>query len=75
MGLSVTLGLLVAELVLFGFCYWQDRKPINPMKPRLLPYRLVMMTLIVLFLATLAHAVALITGTPVKPRGKMGMGM
>ena len=73
MNLNVTLAILLVEAVLFGLCYWQDRKPVNLGKPRLLPYRLFMLTLIVIFLATLAHAVALLTGQPVKPRGKMGM--
>ncbi len=73
MGLNLTLALLAGEVVLFGLCYWQERKPVNPSKPRLLPYRLIMLGLVVIFLATLAHAVALATGTPVQPRRKMGM--
>ncbi len=73
MGLNVTLALLASEVILFGLCYWRERKPVNPSKPRLLPYRLIMLVLMVIFLATLAHAVALATGTPVVPRRRIGM--
>ncbi len=72
MGLNATLTLLAIEIVLFGICYWQERKPINPGRPRLLPYRLIMLGLLVILLATLAHAMALATGTPVLPRRKFG---
>lgn len=73
MGLNVTIGVLVAQLLLLGLCFWQDRKPVNPAKPRLLPYRLVGLLLIVTCLATLAHLIALVTGSPVAPRRRMGM--
>lgn len=73
MGLNVTIGVLVVQLLLFAICFWQDRKPVNPGKPRLFPYRLVGLLLIVTSLATLAHLIALVTGSPVMPRrGKMG---
>lgn len=73
MDLNATIGLLVVELVLLGICIWQDRKPADPMKPRLLPYRLMMLVLVVIGLATAAHIVALLTGNPVMPRRKMGI--
>ena len=73
MGLNVTLTLLVIQLILLGLSIWQDRKPVNPLKPRLLPYRLISLILVVMILATLAHLVALITGNPVmRRRGKFG---
>lgn len=73
MDLNVTYALLAGELILFALCYLQDRKPINPAKPRLLPYKLIMLVLIVVFLATTAHIISMLTGQPVKPRSKMGM--
>lgn len=72
MGLSATLVLFAGELILFGLCYWRLRQPVNPAKPRLLPYRLIMLTLVVVLLTTLAHIIALVTGNPVVPRRKMG---
>jgi hypothetical protein len=73
MSLNVTYALLAAEIVVFLFCYVQDRKPINPAKPKLLPYRMIMLVLMVMFLATLAHIISMLTGQPVKPRSKFGM--
>jgi hypothetical protein len=73
MTLELTFVLLAIEILLFAFCYWQDKKPVNLAKPRLLPYRIIMMFLIVMFLATLAHILSVVTGQPIKPRGKMGL--
>lgn len=73
MGLNATLVLFVCELLLFGFCYWKDRQPINIAKPRMLPYRFIMLVLVIVLLATLAHIIALVTGIPVVARRKTGM--
>ena len=73
MSLNATIGLFVVELLLLGICIWQERKPVDLLKPRLLPYRLFMLILVVMSLATAAHIVALVTGNPVMPRRKMGM--
>jgi hypothetical protein len=72
MNLHTTYGVLAAIVVLFVYCYWRDRQPVNLAKPRLLPYKLILMLLLVAFLAAAAHAVSLLTGTPIVPRtGKM----
>lgn len=72
MDLNTSLGVLAAIVVLFVICYLQDRKPVNVAKPRMLPYRLIMMVLVVAFLAIAAHVISLLTGQPIKPRtGKM----
>ena len=73
MDLSVTYAFLAAELALFALCYMRDRKPINLAKPKLVPYKLIMLILIVILLATMAHIISMLTGQPVKPRSKMGM--
>lgn len=73
MDMGVTVGLLLVEILVFALCYWRERRPVNPNRPRLIPYRLIMMTLIVIFLATIAHTISLATGHTVKPRTKMGM--
>jgi len=72
MGLTPTLILLAVEFLILAFCMWQARKPSIPGHPRLVPYRFISLMLIVIMLATLAHAVALITGNPVVPRRKFG---
>ena len=73
MNLNITLAIMAVEIALFVICYIQDRKPVNLAKPKLLPYKLIMMLLIVIFLATAAHVISLLTGQPVKPRSKMGI--
>ena len=73
MTLHMTYGVLVAIVALFALCYWRDSRPVDLAKPRLLPYKLILMLLVVAFLATAAHAISLLTGIPVVPRrGKMG---
>ncbi len=73
MSLTITIGLLVGQLAFLLFCLVQARKPIDPLKPKLLPYRLLILVLVVTSLATIAHLMAVVTGTPVVPRRKMGM--
>jgi len=73
MDLNTALGVMAVIVVLFVICYLQDRKPVNVAKPRMLPYRLLMMVLIVGFLAIAAHVISLLTGQQIKPRtGKFG---
>jgi hypothetical protein len=73
MDLNTALGVMTVTVVLFVICYIQDRKPVNVAKPRMLPYRLIMMVLIVAFLAMAAHVISLLTGQQIKPRtGKFG---
>jgi hypothetical protein len=73
MDLNTSLGIMAATVVLFAICYIQDRKPVNVAKPRMLPYRLIMLLMIVAFLAIAAHVIGLLTGQPIVPRRKMGM--
>jgi hypothetical protein len=73
MDLYTALGVMAATVVLFVICYIQDHKPVNVAKPRMLPYRLIMMVLIVAFLAMAAHVISLLTGQPIVPRKKIGM--
>jgi hypothetical protein len=71
--LAITLAIMIAEAGLIAFCYYRAKQPPDPLKPRIINYGLVMVFLGLIFLATLAHAVSLITGTQVKPRRKRGM--
>lgn len=66
--LIVTLLVFAAELAAFIFCLVRARQPIDPLKPRLIPYNLVMIFLAVAMFATAAHAISLITGHQVMPR-------
>lgn len=71
MDMKLTIAALFLEAAIFGICYWQDRKPVDPARPRLFPYRFVMIGMVVIFLGTLAHVVSLITGQTVMPRNKI----
>ncbi|MBY0510756.1 MAG: hypothetical protein K2P94_11485 [Rhodospirillaceae bacterium] len=73
MDLYTALGVMAATAVLFAVCYIQDHKPVDVAKPRMLPYRLIMMVLIVAFLAMAAHVISLLTGHPIVPRRKFGL--
>jgi len=67
----ITLGVLVLELLVFGLCYVRAKQPPNPMKPRLLPYALIMIFLGLAVFATTAHVISVTTGHQLMPRNKM----
>jgi hypothetical protein len=71
--LIVTVIILLIEIALVIFCYIQSKKPVDPLKPRLLPYALLMVVLVAAILATVAHLVSLLTGQQVQPRRPKGM--
>lgn len=71
--MAVTLAVLAAEVVLFLVCMWRVRQPINPLRPRLLPYNLIMILLVVAIFATIAHIISLVTGQQLMPRRGKGM--
>jgi hypothetical protein len=63
---------LVAEIALFIFCRFKLKQPVDPLKPRLIPYGLIMIFLALAMFVTLAHLIGLVTGVQVMPkRGKM----
>lgn len=71
--LAITFLVLAGEIVLFVLCLRQARKPIDPLRPRLLPYNLIMILLAVAVMATLAHIISLMTGQQLMPRRGKGM--
>ena len=73
MSLLVTIYVFVGQLALLLLFLWQARKPTDPLKPKLLPYRLLILILVVTSLSTLAHLIGVYTGNPVVVRRKMGM--
>jgi heme/copper-type cytochrome/quinol oxidase subunit 2 len=72
-GFIITVIVLLVELALFAFCYFQSKKPVDPLKPRIIPYALIMVVLAAAILATLAHIVSVVTGQQVEPRRPKGM--
>lgn len=69
----ITLAVLAVELALFLVCLYRARQPVDPLRPRLLPYNLIMIFLAVAIFATLAHIVSLYTGQQLMPRRGKGM--
>ena len=69
--LLVTLGALLAELIVFGLCYIRAKQPPNPLKPRLLPYGLIMLFLGLAVFVTTAHTIGVITGHRLEGKTKM----
>ncbi len=71
--LIITLSVLAVELALFVLCLVRARRPIDPLRPRLIPYNLIMILLFVAMLATTAHIISLVTGHQLMPRRGKGM--
>lgn len=71
--LTFTLILLAIEVGVFVFCLLRARRPIDPLRPRLINYNLILILLAVVIMATLAHIVSLISGQQLMPRRSKGM--
>ncbi len=71
--LIITSIILLIEVALFTVCFFQSKKPADPLKPRVIPYALIMILLVGAILATLAHMVSLVTGQQLQPRKPKGM--
>jgi len=69
--LIITLAVLAAEIAFFGFCYLRSKQPPNPLKPRLLPYTLIMLFLSLAVLVTLAHTISVVSGHRLEAKNKM----
>lgn len=71
--LAITIAIMIVEIGLFALCYYRAKQPPDPLSPRIINYGLVMILLALIFFATLAHAISLVTGTQVKPRRRRGL--
>lgn len=71
--MSISLALLALEALLIVWCIRDQKKPADPLKPRLVPTKWILPVLVIAFLATLAHVVTLLTGQQVQPRRMKGM--
>jgi hypothetical protein len=69
--LYITLGVLALEIAVFAWCYIKAKQPINPLKPRIFPYALVMIFLGLAMLVTAAHSIGIVTGHRIEGRTKM----
>lgn len=71
--LTLTLIILGIEVAAFVFCLLRARRPIDPLRPRLINYNLILILLAVAIMATLAHVISLLTGHQLAPRRGKGM--
>lgn len=66
--LILTLVLLAAEALLLVVCRIKLKQPVNPLKPRLVPYGALMILLTLGMFVTLAHTISLATGVQLTPK-------
>ena len=71
--LQITISALVVEITLFVLCVLAARRPIDALRPRMIPYNFIMIALFVAMLATTAHIISLMTGNQLMPRRGKGM--
>ncbi len=71
--LIITLIFLLIEIGVIIYFYHKAKQPPDPARPRMLNYGLLIIFSSLIFIATLAHVVTLVTGNQVKPRRKRGM--
>jgi hypothetical protein len=71
--LAITIVIMLAEIGAIAYCYYKAKQPPDPLKLRFINYTLVIIVLALLFIATLAHVITLVTGSQVKPRRRRGM--
>ena len=66
LNLPVTIGIVVAILIIFGFANWRSRQPPDPLNMSMIKvnYHLVQMVCIVALLYMAAHLLTLLTGRP-----------
>ena len=57
MSLTTTLVILIPAAILFGFGSWKSAQPADPLKPRLIPWRPIMLISGVVALLMLVHLV------------------
>jgi len=69
--LIITLAILAIEIALFVLCYVKMKQPPNPLKPRLVPYSLIMIFLTLAIFTTLAHTISVTTGHRLEAKNKM----
>jgi preprotein translocase subunit Sec61beta len=68
LSLTVTLALIALTGAGLALSIWQERRPAEPLQPKLVPWIYLSMTLMVVLLVLAAHAVAELTGVELKGR-------
>jgi hypothetical protein len=71
--LWISVGLLVIELAAIVYVRHLQKKPIDPLRPRLIPLNFIFLTLVIAAFATMAHILSILTGVQVAPRRRRGL--
>lgn len=71
--LWISVALLVVELAALVYVRRLQKRPVDPLRPRLLPLNFIFLGLVIITFATMAHIVSILTGVQVKPRSKRGL--
>ncbi len=72
--LYITLGVFALEIALLALCRFKIKQPVNPARPRLVPYGTIMIFLTLGLMFTAAHTVSLVTGKQLMPKTKQNRG-
>jgi hypothetical protein len=69
--LLVTLGVLAFEGYLMRLFYVRAKRPVDPRRPRILPYGALLLFLGLAAIVTSAHVISVVTGHQLEARNKM----
>ncbi len=64
MELAITIAIALSAFGGAGWALWAEKRPIDPLRPRLVPTTPVLFICLVIVIFAAAHMITLITGTP-----------
>ncbi|MEM7427054.1 MAG: hypothetical protein AAF441_13235 [Pseudomonadota bacterium] len=64
MEMAITIGSALLGFSGVGWALWTEKRPIDPLKPRLIPTTPVLFMCLVIIIFAAAHLITLITGQP-----------
>ena len=64
MSVTVTLGIILAAVVIFGLANYKSRQPYEPGKRLYVPYLAIQFAAVLTIILMLGHLVSLLTGRP-----------
>ncbi|MBM3513100.1 MAG: hypothetical protein FJX59_05225 [Alphaproteobacteria bacterium] len=74
--IALSVALLVADFAAIWGLYKYSKRPIDPLRPRLIPNSVntfLFLVLVIVSFAIMAHIVSLVTGVQLQPKRKRGL--